>query len=352
MQKEHRLKNQIYTSTSDNLTEAMIKENWIGSDIQVSICCTAFNHELYIRDALEGFLSQRTDFAFEIIVHDDASADATPAIIMEYHQRYPNIIIPILQQENQYSKSTGLFSIFINPIIRGKYVAHCEGDDYWIDSTKLQKQYEALENNHTFDICFHPAKALYPDGLAKTMSFHNKTETVFPVGTVILGGGGFMPTASLFYRKEVRASIDDFHSRYGKFPVGDVMLQFLASLKGGALYLPIIGSVYRVRSVDSWSSRMCSDQEFARNVRRQTIIWNEKLNEFTHYEYNEYFTKKIQKILLDYVTNFYMEKDERQYFAKMYSSYLESIPKTKIKLRLFLRYFKKFIKQHLLKFSR
>jgi cellulose synthase/poly-beta-1,6-N-acetylglucosamine synthase-like glycosyltransferase len=88
----------------DNLSEQKIKENWQSTDIQVSIVCTAYNHELYIRDAIEGFLSQETNFAFEVIIHDDASTDETPKIIMIYHRRFPSIIIPILQKEIKTQK--------------------------------------------------------------------------------------------------------------------------------------------------------------------------------------------------------------------------------------------------------
>jgi glycosyltransferase involved in cell wall biosynthesis len=335
-----------------NLTEQEIKENWQSPDIQVSIVCTAYNHEPYIRDAIEGFLSQKTNFAFEIIIHDDASTDETPNIIMDYHRRFPTIIIPILQKENQHSKETKIFSTFINPIIRGKYIAHCEGDDYWIDPEKLQKQFDALEENQTCDICFHPAKAMYPNGTSRIMCLHSKSNIVFPIGDVILGDGGFMPTASLFYRKEIRTSVDAFFERYGKFPVGDVMLQFLASKRGGALYLPMIGSVYRVNSIGSWSSRTKNDSNYAKYVRKKTILWNEKLNEFTNYEYDYFFRKKITRILLNYITNPYMEKDERLYYFQNYSSYLDYYSRIRLQSRFLLRNLKKFAKQTLLKYSR
>ena len=335
------------------LPESSIMSNWDSPIIKVSIVCTAYNHALYIRDTLDGFLSQKTNFAFEIIIHDDASTDETPNIIMEYYRRFPGIIIPILQKVNQYSKGTRIFSTFLNPIIRGKYIAHCEGDDYWIDPEKLQKQFDALEENQTCDICFHPAKALYPNGTSRIMCLHSKSKKkIFSIGDVILGGGGFMPTASLFYRKEIRTSVDAFFEKYGKFPVGDVMLQFLASRRGGALYLPMIGSVYRVRSLGSWSSRMMNDSNFAKEVQKKSILWNEKLNEFTSYEYNYYFRKKITRILLSYVTNPYMEKDERIYFLQNYSSYLDKTLKIRCKILFLLRYLKKFAKQSFSRYAR
>lgn len=107
----------------------------------VSICCITYNHKEYIRDALDGFLSQRTDFPYEILINDDASTDGTADIIREYEQKYPEKIRALLQTENQYSKGiTNPSGAFNFPRVRGRYVAMCEGDDYWTDPEKLQKQ--------------------------------------------------------------------------------------------------------------------------------------------------------------------------------------------------------------------
>lgn len=111
----------------------------------VSINCIVFNHEPYIRDALEGFVGQKTDFAFEAVVHDDASTDGTAAIIREYAEKYPDIIKPIYETENQYSKRDGSLWRIMDAQMRGKYVAFCEGDDCWTDPHKLQEQVDYLE---------------------------------------------------------------------------------------------------------------------------------------------------------------------------------------------------------------
>ncbi len=110
----------------------------------VSVVTITYNHAPYIRQCLDGVLSQQTDFSFEYIVHDDASTDGTAEIVREYAEKYPNVIVPILQKENQYSKGKGLVE-FILPLVRGKYRSLCEGDDYWIDPNKLQKQVDFLE---------------------------------------------------------------------------------------------------------------------------------------------------------------------------------------------------------------
>ena len=106
----------------------------------LSICCVTYNHKKYIRQCLDSFLMQKTNFKFEIIIHDDASTDGTADIIKEYYEKYPDIIKPIFQTENQFSQGKSISKTFIYPRIKGKYVALCEGDDYWTDPYKLQKQ--------------------------------------------------------------------------------------------------------------------------------------------------------------------------------------------------------------------
>lgn len=108
--------------------------------IMVSIRCTVYNHEPYLRDCLEGFIMQKTNFRIEAIVHDDASTDGSATIIKEYAEKYPDIIKPIYEVENQYSKHNGSLERIMNEACKGKYIAFCEGDDYWIDPLKLQKQ--------------------------------------------------------------------------------------------------------------------------------------------------------------------------------------------------------------------
>lgn len=124
--------------------------------LMVTIRCIAYNHGPYIRQCLEGFVMQKTNFRFEAIVHDDASTDSTATIIREYAEKYPNIIKPIFETENQYSKYDGsLQRIMDHACMHGKYVALCEGDDYWIDPYKLQKQVDFLESHPEYIYSCH-----------------------------------------------------------------------------------------------------------------------------------------------------------------------------------------------------
>lgn len=122
----------------------------------VSICCVTYNHAPFIRKCLDGFLMQETSFPVEILIHDDASTDGTDEIIREYSGRFPDVIYPLFESENQYGKGQHNEIDFYNyRRARGKYIAYCEGDDYWTDSRKLQKQVDFMENHPAFSVCFH-----------------------------------------------------------------------------------------------------------------------------------------------------------------------------------------------------
>lgn len=124
------------------------------ADPLVSIICITYNHEPYIRQCLDGFMMQKTNFRFEVLIHDDASTDNTANIIREYEAKYPDIIKPIYQKENQYSKGVKIGQTYLYPNAKGKYIAECEGDDYWTDPLKLQKQVDVLEVNEDVGVVY------------------------------------------------------------------------------------------------------------------------------------------------------------------------------------------------------
>lgn len=121
----------------------------------LSIQCLVYNHEPYLRQCLDGFIMQKTNFDYEVVVHDDASTDNSASIISEYTRRYPKLIKPIYESENLYSRVGNKISFIINEKCSGKYIALCEGDDYWTDPLKLQKQINFLEANLEYSMCFH-----------------------------------------------------------------------------------------------------------------------------------------------------------------------------------------------------
>ena len=160
----------------------------MNNEIVVSVYCLAYNHEEYITQTLEGFVNQKTNFKFEVFVHDDASTDNTKEIILSYAERYPDIIKPILQSENQYSKGIDIKNAYIIPRMKGKYIAVCEGDDFWCNPHKLQKQVEFLDAHPDYSACVHNTQKMLDGKLIKDFfnsSLRNKT---LSVKDVILSG--------------------------------------------------------------------------------------------------------------------------------------------------------------------
>lgn len=150
-------------------------------ELIVTIRCLAYNHEQYIRQCLDGFVMQKTDFRFEAIVHDDASTDGTVAIIKEYAEKYPDIIKPIFETENQYSKRNGSINRIMNEHTHGKYVAICEGDDYWIDPLKLQKQVDFLEENPEYGLVITDVNRFYQSTGKTEKSFFSNHSPSLPL---------------------------------------------------------------------------------------------------------------------------------------------------------------------------
>lgn len=205
--------------------------------IIVSISCITYNHASYIRECLDSFLMQKTTFPFEILINDDCSTDGTKEIIEEYAAKYPDIIFPMFQTENQYSKGIrGMMARFNFPRSRGKYLALCEGDDYWTDSYKLQKQVDFLEANKDYNLVGHHAVNSYQ----KKLGIFEKDTFIFDE---IYYRNLRIPTASLVFKNNLEIP-DWIFKVYG----GDRALIYLNSIKGKIKILPFLGSFYRIHS--------------------------------------------------------------------------------------------------------
>lgn len=215
----------------------------------VSISCITYNHAPYIRECLDGFLMQQCDFDFEVLIHDDASTDGTQEIIKEYQEKYPEIIKPIFQTENQYSQGVrGMMARFNFPRAKGKYIALCEGDDYWTDPLKLQKQVDFLEKNSSFAISFHDVQIISEAKIIKPHKIPKKYRRDLTSREIC--GSITLPTLSLLFRNfKMLTDIPRL-----KVVNGDkVLLVFLASMGNAHFHSDII-AVYRVHNHGIWST--------------------------------------------------------------------------------------------------
>lgn len=217
----------------------------------LTVACITYNHEKFIRQALEGFVNQKTNFKFEVIIHDDASTDKTADIIREYQQKYPEIIKPIFQTENQYAQGKPILLKHIYPFIKTKYVALCEGDDYWTDPNKLQKQVDFLETHSDYSICFHPVKLIYEDNPNKTNFYPSKKVLNSELTFEKLLSQNFIQTNSVVYRwRFVKENINDVWP-LGIIP-GDWFLHLCHAKVGKIGALKEVMSVYRKHSGGIW----------------------------------------------------------------------------------------------------
>lgn len=214
-------------------------------ELMVTIRCIAYNHEPYIRQCLEGFVMQKTNFRFEAIVHDDASTDGTATIIREYAEKYPDIIKPIFQTENQYSRHDGSISRIMNKHTHGKYVALCEGDDYWIDPLKLQKQVDFLEANPEYSMCFHRSNIL--NELEINPVINPKVIEDKDYSADELFENWIVPTASIVYRKSCYIPIDKY-IKPERILNGDIILVLNCASQGKIRGFSDTMSVYRMHS--------------------------------------------------------------------------------------------------------
>ena len=203
----------------------------------VSIRCITYNHEPYIRECLEGFVMQKTNFPFEAIVHDDASTDGTAAIIREYAEKYPDIIKPIYETENQYSKHDGSLRRIMNAAISpsSKYIAYCEGDDFWTDPDKLQIQFDFMEANPDHSMC--GCRTSHINEIRKTYSLSPLSSWWEPENQKLLDGLALwsrpFDTVTFFVRKSCYQAKHDLLMRdYINMPFGDVQLVFHMSHSG------------------------------------------------------------------------------------------------------------------------
>lgn len=215
--------------------------------LMVTIRCITYNHEPYIRQCLEGFVMQKTNFRFEAIVHDDASTDGTADIIREYAEKYPDIIKPIYETENQYSKHDGSLRKIMDAHTHGKYVAMCEGDDYWTDPLKLQKQVDFLEGNPEYSMCFTDCYHYIQISGKKEYKPYTKKTIVTLID--LLYKRNMVNTLTSLFKRELLQGYTEIYNP--KWPMGDYPLWIWMSYQGPIHRIKEITAVYRILQVSA-----------------------------------------------------------------------------------------------------
>ena len=228
----------------------------------VSVCCVTYNHADTVAQALDSFLAQRTDMPLEILVHDDASTDGTDAILREYAAKYPDVVFPLFETENQYSKGTAMDATYNFPRARGDYLALCEGDDYWCDPHKLQAQVAYLQAHPMCTFCFTNGYVLDRSGKTPERPFipyyPEEAADYAPQTRAYdleqISRLTFIPTASFLFPRAALLRVPR-ELLLMPCPSGDLRLKLLLTAVGEAGYVHAFTCVYRLNAASSAMAR-------------------------------------------------------------------------------------------------
>ncbi len=288
------------------------------NEVMVSVFCLAYNHEKYIRKALDGFVNQITDFKFEVLIHDDASTDNTAQIIKEYAEKYPEIIKPVFQTENQYSKGKKITREYLLPMARGKYFAWCEGDDCWTNNNKLQKQVDYLETHPDYSYCCHRVLCKnFFDGSERFIPNIEESRD-YELDEIVRKGAVFQ-LSSLVFRSDLYRKKPDCFSTNG---FGDIQLYMYGAMFGKCYVLSDVMSQYNHGTEGSWTNRISKNRE--KNVvhEKQMLEMLKRVNEYYDYKYNDSLAYAISRAEFNiHILTGNMKKAKMAVYREFYKNY-------------------------------
>ncbi len=266
----------------------------------VSVWCLVYNHEKYLRQCLDGLVMQKTTFPYEVIVHDDLSTDGSREIIREYEKKYPDIIKAVFEVENQWSKGSYFIDKAMLDNVNGKYVAFCEGDDYWKDPLKLQRQVDFMEKNKHVPFTYSKVELIQADGtpIGKTYPASNLiTEGVITIDDYLYGefykGKWLFHISTLVIRRITMEGYLNFRTKIVKrYPYGDMPLAIWCFLNGDGYYFDIVTSVYRIFS-GGYNSSILKDRNKMQRDICGIIDALESFDLYTCKRYKKYIDRRI-----------------------------------------------------------
>lgn len=273
----------------------------------VSICMLAYNHEKWIGKAIQSIMDQITEYSFKLYIHEDVSTDKTRDIVLKYASEYPDKIELVLADENRYSKGIRIIPEILAPMTKGKYICLCEGDDFWLDPCKLQKQISYMEENPKCSLSFSNARVVDPEDNELTIflpqyTWNDRTilkklrsneEVDFDLEEIILLD--FIPTASLVYKREIYDDIRQFSKSL------DLLNRLVATSYGYAHYHPECFVAYRTGNPNSASG---SIQKSKDKIRRDFYDLHcsilDEFDDFTNKKYHKLIEVEKQRKRLIY----------------------------------------------------
>lgn len=274
-------------------------------EVVVSVGIAAYNAENYIGQCLDNILNQKTNFKFVILINDDCSTDNTAKIIEEYSNKYPEIIQPVYQKENQYSQGNSIIHNFIFPSVKTKYFTVCDGDDYWCDEYKLQKQVDFMEAHPDYALCYHPAKMIYVDEEHEPVIIGlSKNEN--PQSYYELLKSNYITAGSIMYKfKYIKEELHKLPKNI--YPI-DWFNHIIVAKHGKIGYLPDVMYVYRWHSQGishTNSDNPAEEIHLKYGIKEANFtyaVWNKIKDRFPQY-YNEIFIPTLKEICITYIKN-------------------------------------------------
>lgn len=273
-------------------------EECLPKEPVVSVMCITFNQADYIGQALDSFLAQDLDVPYEIVVNDDCSTDGTTQILLDYQEKHPEVLRVILHDQNQYSRGKSAMGDFVIPTMRGRYGAMCEGDDYWIDPTKLSRQLVFMEDHPSYAACVHANENVQAES-GRRLSVMRYADHDCDVAMVdAFSNTQCYSTNSLFIRTSAL-----IHYRASElYPLkcdGDQKMLVSYALNGGIHYIDRIMSAYRFMAKNSTNRSMLMSEEHAKLVAKKRELRIEllrKADELTSGEYHSEFEYGIDRM--------------------------------------------------------
>lgn len=307
---------------------------------KVLVRCFTFNHSKYIEDALNGFAMQQTNFPFVCFVMDDASTDGEQEVIKAWMERecdmsraetigIPTSVVIIVPHKSNSSCTFAFYLLKQNLYGTGdkkmnhvypwrnkcEYEAICEGDDFWFDSLKLQKQVDYLDNNPDYSMCCSDA-VIYTNGYELDWKRYAEDITI-PVKDIILGGGLFIQTATLVYRKDL-ISEERYPNFAKKCHVGDYPLQIFAALNGKVYWFSDKMSVYRYKVGNSWTSSNMSKTCSENMIKgwQSEVMMLRGMDKISNGKYHDDFNMRIATYVFDIICKY---RNDKKRLLKIFS---------------------------------
>jgi len=276
----------------------------------VSICTLVYNQEAFLSNYFEGVLSQQTNFLYEILIHDDASTDNSAEIIRDYQSRYPHLIKAIIQEENKYSQGVDINLTYNFPRVQGKYIALCEGDDYWTDPLKLQKQVDFLETHPTYNLYCHNWEVLNETKVSPS-PVHHLYQKPFSFTFATLPWVWITKTMTLLFRH----NIFDYNLLRRYEYSRDVHLVYHLLINGKGYFNPDVMSRYRIHGQGIWGGSEV-------DVKNETTY--ELYKELYAFEKNKAVRKRYLNATLALFNGKLYQKQSIKQFFQHFSLYAEA----------------------------